>query len=620
MHDTMTAIFTRARTLLRGFVASRRGNVAMMFGIALVPLMIATGVGLDYARAALVKSQIADALDAAALAVGSSGLKNQEDVRKAAQAYFDANYKGPGTVAVNIQNYDAKGSITLGASADVSTQFLKVADVPTIGVGTSSTVVWGQSRLWVALVLDNSTSMNDGSRNNTKMQALQAASKNLLTKLQSASSTDGDVQVGIVPFTRVVNVGTANAAKSWVYWGYWEAPPANATLGSGTDSNGPGVNCPFSDNSQGYHCLSSSTNNSGSASKIPSSGLICPSIDNGRVNTDHNSIYYNGCWTSTATRTKTVTTTKTQPQNVKQSCTQKGNNAESCTNNGNPQNNGNSTTNNDTSYANGYSGDSTNSSTVTNKNANSQSDGSKSCSGSGNNKTCTWTRTFTQNQVTTTTVKSGSDFSHAWQPNQHTSWNGCILDRAQDDDISNTAPAGTHGFPAVNPDLCFSTTITPLGYSWTNLASQITNMTPNGYTNQPIGVAHGWQMLTPGDPWDTPAVPANTSRYIILFSDGLNTQDRWYVSSNTNVGDTRVDARLVKADASKPDGVCDKAKADGIIIYSVYIHLAGDPADSASMKNCATDLSKYFNLTSADQISTAFDTIAEQITNVRVSQ
>ncbi len=29
---------------------SRRGNVAMMFGVALVPLMVAVGVGLDYAR------------------------------------------------------------------------------------------------------------------------------------------------------------------------------------------------------------------------------------------------------------------------------------------------------------------------------------------------------------------------------------------------------------------------------------------------------------------------------------------------------------------------------------------------------------------------------------------
>ena len=52
----------RARTLLRDFTISRRGNVAMMFGIALVPMVIAAGVGLDYARAALVRGQMADAL------------------------------------------------------------------------------------------------------------------------------------------------------------------------------------------------------------------------------------------------------------------------------------------------------------------------------------------------------------------------------------------------------------------------------------------------------------------------------------------------------------------------------------------------------------------------------
>jgi Flp pilus assembly protein TadG len=63
------ALLKRARRLLRDFTISTRGNVAMMFGIALVPLLVAAGVGLDYARSALVRSQMSDALDAASLAV-----------------------------------------------------------------------------------------------------------------------------------------------------------------------------------------------------------------------------------------------------------------------------------------------------------------------------------------------------------------------------------------------------------------------------------------------------------------------------------------------------------------------------------------------------------------------
>ena len=69
-------------------------------------------------------------------------------------------------------------------------------------VTTSSTVVWGQSKLWVALVLDNSGSMSQGDSSGTKMDALQNASHQLLTILQNAVTTAGDVQVSIVPFVK----------------------------------------------------------------------------------------------------------------------------------------------------------------------------------------------------------------------------------------------------------------------------------------------------------------------------------------------------------------------------------------------------------------------------------
>ena len=72
----------------------------------------------------------------------------------------------------------------------------------------SSTVVWGQSKLWVALVLDNSGSMSQGDSGGSKMTALKNASNQLLTILQNAAANAGDVQVSITPFVKVVNVGT----------------------------------------------------------------------------------------------------------------------------------------------------------------------------------------------------------------------------------------------------------------------------------------------------------------------------------------------------------------------------------------------------------------------------
>ena len=79
---------------LRAFAGARNGNVAMMFAIALVPISIAAGAGLDLARGMTARSNMSEALDAAALAVGSTPNITQDQAQQLAQKYFDANYHG----------------------------------------------------------------------------------------------------------------------------------------------------------------------------------------------------------------------------------------------------------------------------------------------------------------------------------------------------------------------------------------------------------------------------------------------------------------------------------------------------------------------------------------------
>ena len=138
-------------------------------------------------------------------------------------------------------------------------------------------------------------------------------------------------------------------------------------------------------------------------------------------------------------------------------------------------------------------------------------------------------------------------------------------------------------------------------------------MQAKGSTNQAIGMAHGWLSMTPGNPYGAAAVPANTTRYIILLSDGLNTQDRWWGDGSTEgtSDDDKIDDRMNK--------VCAAAKTDGVIVYSLYVHVNGG-GNSTPLKNCATDSSKYYDLTSSSQIAAAFADITKQITNVRVSK
>ena len=536
----------------RAFLKSKRGNVAMMFAIALVPLMIGAGAGLDFARAMLVRQQMGEALDAAALAIGSTTGLNQTSAQALAQQYFDANYTVDktqyGAPVIQPPVYDAKGSVSLTATNTMPTVLMKLAGITNVPVSTTSSVVWGQTKLWVSLVLDNSGSMCqpdnqpcfDDSNTQSKIYQLKDATKTMLTSLKGVSANPGDVRVAIVPFNREVNVGTALVNASWIYWGFWEAEPPNANYNNTVDLTGPNDNCPFNLGTQGFGCTG--------AGGVPASGLICPGSDNGSVNKNRKSSYYNGCYTS-------------EPTGATQQVSN-GNGA-TCSNH---------------------------------KNC--------TCNGTGKNKVC-----------------NANLYKHVWTPNPHSTWTGCITDRAQDYDISNSAASGsdTSGFTADNPtntsssSECMDGRVTSLQDASTDLTSQVNAMQAAGSTNQAIGVAHGWEILTPNGAYGTPALPANTTRYIILFSDGLNTQDRWWGDGFTEgtPADANIDDRM--------NQVCSAAKTDGVVIYTIYVHTAsGSSSTSVPLQNCASDSSKYYNLSSSSQIAAAFADITKKITNVRV--
>src|SRR5437588_962471 len=92
---------------------------------------------------------------------------------------------------------------------------------------------------------------------------------------------------------------------------------------------------------------------------------------------------------------------------------------------------------------------------------------------------------------------------------------------------------------------------------------------------------------------------------IILLTDGLNTQDRWYTDQAS------IDARQ--------QITCNNVKAAGITLYTVHVNTSGDPT-STLLKNCASDPSKFFILTSATEMVTTFKQIGTQLSNLRVAK
>jgi hypothetical protein len=155
-----------------------------------------------------------------------------------------------------------------------------------------------------------------------------------------------------------------------------------------------------------------------------------------------------------------------------------------------------------------------------------------------------------------------------------------------------------------------------LSYDWSAMNSLVDNMSPAGSTNQAIGLQLGWMSLVGGGPFTVPAKNSNYnySQIIILLSDGLNTQDRWY--GNGSSTSTSVDARMYD---SAGRGTCTNIKTAGITIYSIQVNTGGDPT-STLLKNCASSADKFFLLTSANQIITTFDKIGTNLTKLRIAQ
>jgi Flp pilus assembly protein TadG len=79
---------------MKNFIADRKGAFAIQFALMVVPLTVCTGLAVDGGRAFLARYELEEALDAAALAVGST-LDETADLDAIAAAWVDKNFRTP---------------------------------------------------------------------------------------------------------------------------------------------------------------------------------------------------------------------------------------------------------------------------------------------------------------------------------------------------------------------------------------------------------------------------------------------------------------------------------------------------------------------------------------------
>ncbi len=225
MNKTMnkTTPLERLLGLAGRFRRADAGNVAVIFAIAIVPIIGFIGAAVDYSRVNNARTAMQTALDTAALMISkdASGLTASQITSKA-QGYFNALYNHPEANGVAVSaaysaNTGTGAQIVMNGSATMPTAFLKVAGYPTIDFGVSSTTKWGSTKMRVAMALDNTGSMGSAG----KMPALQTAAKNLIDQLSTTAVADGDVLISIIPFAATVNIGTGFKNQPWMDWSSW---------------------------------------------------------------------------------------------------------------------------------------------------------------------------------------------------------------------------------------------------------------------------------------------------------------------------------------------------------------------------------------------------------------
>ncbi|HWJ75815.1 MAG TPA: pilus assembly protein [Kaistia sp.] len=195
------------------FRRDRRGNVAVIFGLAAIPIVGATGIAVDYGRASMAHARLADVLDAAVLAVGSQPSMSDAAAKTMVTNWVGAQLGQSGTITSwKIDSFtQANGAIRAAASAEVQTTLTKLLGVETMPVSVSSEAVRSGKKIELALVLDNTGSM-DG----TKIASLITAAKNLVDTLAAGVIKQGDLRVSLVPFSQTVNVGSSYRTASWM--------------------------------------------------------------------------------------------------------------------------------------------------------------------------------------------------------------------------------------------------------------------------------------------------------------------------------------------------------------------------------------------------------------------
>lgn len=193
---------------MRRFMRNERGNIAITFALALIPMCILIGGAVDFSRAMSAKRQLRDTLDGAALAIAGVPNFTQPQAEQIAKDFATANFPSQSIGApakIDSVVFDDI-SVNINGSANVPTTMLDLIGMNDIKVTTTTVVDRSGWNVEAAVALDITGSMA-GSR----LTALKAAAKDFVDTVVQDDQSPYTSKVALAPYSNAVQVGATMA-------------------------------------------------------------------------------------------------------------------------------------------------------------------------------------------------------------------------------------------------------------------------------------------------------------------------------------------------------------------------------------------------------------------------
>jgi Flp pilus assembly protein TadG len=201
---------------LRRLCSEERGNVMVMFSFAMVPVIGLTGATIDYSRATDARQMLNAAVDSAALMAARDATKlSDSELRERINKWIASNLSGEAaksftSAAITIDR--TARTISVAANLSIDTSLTRLIGHDHMQVASTSQSTWGTNTIELALALDNTGSMASSG----KMDALKAASLDLIKIMKDATLTTDQIRISVVPFATQIKVSTDLKDESWL--------------------------------------------------------------------------------------------------------------------------------------------------------------------------------------------------------------------------------------------------------------------------------------------------------------------------------------------------------------------------------------------------------------------